>query len=390
MHPRLAAAERGAAGSLPPRAPRNRSPPRPHPNSLRNAEGVRGVRGLPPSQRGRVATPCLTLYHRVFRKATIGAPRSCPHPLESCPARQLGGYGMKRAQLAELFLLAGLAGCSLHQQAGTAAAPGPLPATPSGPSSKISHIVIIVQENRSVDNLFHGLPGADTADYGLNSEGEQVTLQPDPLAGSYDISHAHAAFETEYANGQLNGFNLVQSHCSHRGKCPPRGLRAYAYVPQSDVQPYFTMAEQYAFADQMFQTNQGPSFPAHQYLMSGTSTISAGSTLRAAENPKTPTGAYTGGCDSPVGSLVALIDQYGNENQQAYPCFDRPALSDLVEAKSLSWHYYQAHPGAGLWNGPDAILHIRDGGDYRKHVSVPPAAVINDITYGRLANVVWV
>lgn len=30
----------------------------------------------------------------------------------------------------------------------------------------------------------------------------------------------------------------------------------------SDVQPYFQMAEQYAFGDRMFQTNQGPSFPA--------------------------------------------------------------------------------------------------------------------------------
>ena len=30
----------------------------------------------------------------------------------------------------------------------------------------------------------------------------------------------------------------------------------------------------------------------------------------------------------------------------------------MVEAKSLTWRYYQAHPKAGLWNAPDAILPI--------------------------------
>ena len=140
----------------------------------------------------------------------------------------------------------------------------------------------------------------------------------------------------------------------------------------------------------MFQTNQGPSFPAHQYIVSGTSTISAGSPLRAAEIPKAPNGAFTGGCDSAPGSLVTLIDADGNENQQAYPCFDRPALSDLLEAKSLTWAYYEAHGGPGFWNAFDAILHVRDGGGYRKHVLEPPEHVINDITAGHLARSPWV
>ncbi|MFY9720538.1 MAG: hypothetical protein WAK16_12935, partial [Candidatus Cybelea sp.] len=33
-------------------------------------------------------------------------------------------------------------------------------------SSKIQHIVIIVQENRSFNNLFYGFPGAHTATFG--------------------------------------------------------------------------------------------------------------------------------------------------------------------------------------------------------------------------------
>ena len=35
-------------------------------------------------------------------------------------------------------------------------------------SQKIKHIVVIMQENRSFDNLFHGFPGADTVDSGMS------------------------------------------------------------------------------------------------------------------------------------------------------------------------------------------------------------------------------
>src|ERR1700735_3561272 len=97
------------------------------------------------------------------------------------------------------------------------------------------------------------------------------------------------------------------------------------------------MAETYTFADNMFQTNQGPSFPAHQYIVSGTSTISTGSSLRAAENPFHPSAGAAGGCDSPAGSVVPLIDEAGNERQNAFPCFQRLALMDLLEAKKHSW-----------------------------------------------------
>jgi phospholipase C len=289
-------------------------------------------------------------------------------------------------QLSVLFVLGACAQPTMSPPVG-----GPTTALrPSGFSSKIQHVVIIVQENRSVDDLFNGLPGADTVTYGVNSHGKVITLQPVSLTAPFDISHRHDAFMVEYANGKLNGFDLVESHCRDKLRCPNKGRRAYAYVPRSEVQPYFTMATQYAFADRMFETDQGPSFPAHQYLLSGTSTIAQNSLLRAAENPQTPKGAWTGGCDSPQGSLVQLIDQQGRETQSVYPCFDRPALTDLLEAKSLTWHYYQERKEGGLWNGPDAIKHIWQSPNYRQNVSWPPSEVMQDIGSGHLANVAWV
>ncbi len=255
---------------------------------------------------------------------------------------------------------------------------------------KIRHVVIIFQENRSVDNLFNGLPGADTARDGKNSHGQVVKLQPIRLTAPYDISHTHRAFVTEYGDGKLDGWNKVRSLCKTGGQCPPPGVRAYGYVPRHEVEPYFTMAESYAFANHMFQTNEGPSFPAHQYILSGTSTIRDRSPLRAAENPLTPDRKYTGGCDSPAGSRVRLIDPAGKENRQVYPCFQRQALIDLVEAKGLTWHYYQAHLTPNLWAGPDAIRQIRKSPEYALDVVAPSSRVLTDIAYGNLANVVWV
>lgn len=88
-------------------------------------------------------------------------------------------------------------------------------------SSKIQHVVIIIQENRTTNDLFNGLPGADTVRTAKNSTGQIVHLRPEPLTEPYDISHLHADFETEYANGRLDGFNLVVSYCNKGATCPP-------------------------------------------------------------------------------------------------------------------------------------------------------------------------
>ena len=46
---------------------------------------------------------------------------------------------------------------------------------PNPKSSQIKYVIIIVQENRTPDNLFQGLKGADIATSGLNSFGQTVS-----------------------------------------------------------------------------------------------------------------------------------------------------------------------------------------------------------------------
>jgi phospholipase C len=149
------------------------------------------------------------------------------------------------------------------------------------------------------------------------------------------------------------------------------------------------MASQYVFGDRMFQTNQGPSFPAHQYIISGTSTTQQSGTLKASENPYRENHANGGGCDAPLNVLVDTIDPQGNSGSPVYPCFDRPTLGDLLDSKSVSWRYYQMEYGVGLWHAYDAIHHIYNGPDY-KNIHIPSAAILSDISSGNLANVSWV
>jgi phospholipase C len=255
-----------------------------------------------------------------------------------------------------------------------------------GPSSRIGHVVVIIQENRTTNNLFNGLPGAYTVRRTMEPDGKTISLLPVPLDELYDLDHSHRAFEIEYRGK----FDVVRSKCEAHAMCPPADLRAYGYVPKSEVEPYFVMASSYAFGDRMFETNEGPSFPAHQYILSGTSTITDGSSLRASENPVTPQHTLTGGCDSPPGTIVAVIDEHGDKGQPTFPCFKRNSLIQLLEAEPLSWRYYQSNPGPGLWHGPDAIAPVRYSREFSTDVVSPPARVLTDIAEDNLARVVWV
>jgi phospholipase C len=256
------------------------------------------------------------------------------------------------------------------------------------PGTKIAHIIVLVQENRSVDDLFQFMPGADTQSWGYDEKRQKVSLQPEALTAPYDLKHGNRpAWRTEYDHGAMDGFGKDPSHCTHHNGCPPPHVRAYGYVPKADVQPYYTLGEGYTFADRMFETSEGPSFPAHQYIVSGTSTTYDGSRFRVSENP----GNQSGGCDSPDRTRVWLITVEGQQNHKAFPCFDRSSIFTLLDAAGISWKYYQAGTGAGIWHAVDALKPIwRNQREYLSNVVNPPSQVLTDISNGNLASVVFV
>jgi phospholipase C len=307
---------------------------------------------------------------------------------------------------------------SLNGCGGTATGQGKQPPPPPG---KIKHVVVIFQENRSTDNLFQDpiliSRKADIQNFGIDSTGKQIPLKKVSLAVDYDPAHSHTAFNSMCdlnTSGQckMDGADEIMVHCAPGAKdCPAPDLN-FGYVDPVEVAPYFQMAEQYTFADRMFQTNQGPSFPAHQFIISGTSAPSASSNLFASENPNDPNaGSPDAGCDAPSTYTVAVIDPAGNEksNNPIYPCFDHQTLTDLLETKGNTWHYYapgttppQQHGSPAIWVGPEAISHICGpnavppnatacvGADWTNNVILDQKQVLTDIASNQLKDVTWV
>jgi phospholipase C len=295
------------------------------------------------------------------------------------------------------------------------------PSTTVPPPNKIQHVVVIFQENRSVDNLFQDpkliAAGADVANSGINSQGQQIALVPVPLGcppancRTYDPDHSHKAFLEMYDGGKMDGADKIHVSCKNPGTYCLSGAGNYtfAYVNPAEVQPYFTMAETYTFADRMFQTNQGPSFPAHQYLISGSSSLAppgqTNSNLLLAENPLgIPTGESDKdtGCTAPSTELVQAINpKTGDESQTFYPCFDRPTLTDLLNNAGISWKYYAPSAGS-IWTAPNAISHMCvpnlpppngtacTGSDWTNNVVLKYTQVLTDITNNQLPAVSWV
>jgi len=273
--------------------------------------------------------------------------------------------------------------------------------TPPPPGS-IKHVVVIFQENRTPDNLFqdpvlYQQRGADIVQSGTNSQGKPVPLEKFSLATIFDLSHTHGAFLLMYDNGKMDGADRVPIRCPVKNpNCAPANAQ-FMYVDPTEVQPYFQLAEQYTFGDRMFQTNQGPSFPAHQFILAGTSAPTATSDLFASENISGRNSVA--GCIALPTTFTFLIDPQGNETQHIYPCFEHPTLTDLLDAKGISWRYYAPSPGS-IWTAPDAIQHMCQpqmqngklactGSDW-KNVSIPQTQVLTDIANNQLAEVTWV
>ncbi|MGA8532957.1 MAG: alkaline phosphatase family protein, partial [Candidatus Tumulicola sp.] len=257
------------------------------------------------------------------------------------------------------------------------------------PSGKITHVVIIVQENRSFDNLFQGYPGADTQSYGYTSTGQKVTLAPIGLDIPWDVDHSSRGFfaacdghgNLPGTNCKMDGFDKETVSCGHGWPPCPNQTPQYAYVPPGDVKPYLTMAKRYVLADKMFTSNfDGSSFISHQYLIAG----QASSTV---DFPLT-----TWGCDGGVKDTIVTITQQRAYGNSIPACFDNNTLGDELDAAGISWKYYTASiEGDGdIWNAYQAIKHIRYGPDWKTHVIDPQTKFFNDVRQGKLPAVSWV
>ena len=293
-----------------------------------------------------------------------------------------------------------------------------------GQISNFRHIIVIFQENRTPDNFFQGLcvpPFGSSTSCSTTPTATQYNIQtrdwldrhsstgvtqpsPLPLVTDYDLYHMHWAWLVQ-CDKDINGACMMDGvgdiPCRPASACIGVPHPQFRYVDNSDgiLNPYLQLATQYGWANYMFQTNQGPSFPAHQFIFGATSAPGLKEDHAGTFASANPLGSGNeAGCAADPGAAVQLIDAFGVEDpvNTMFPCFEHQTMSDLLDRKGISWKYYSPGPN-GIWTAPNAISHIcRAKGQactgplWHNNVDLKPADVLTDISNCQLRQVSWV
>jgi phospholipase C len=313
----------------------------------------------------------------------------------------------------------------------------------SSPSTPIAHVVVIIQENRSFDNLFSTFPGANGTTVGeaipmptkiaqeCGDDGQRVISYPtsipltevdlvgkgfpttpptgQPFGWDNDPPYTHeggylgdcnssANQPSESSPCRMNGFDVQLFGPDDEGPGPVCTY-TYQYVNPAQIAPYWDMAKQYVLADDIFQSQGSSSYTAHQDLIAAGTAISG--TESAIDNPwGTPWG-----CDATY--KVPELSIYGKYNKSgpqacypAYSSYSYATMRDLLDAAGVSWKFYankvnpEGGPGnsgsSGIWSAFDAIKAVRYGNEWGTNVVWPDTKIFTDIDDGALPSVSWV
>ena len=287
--------------------------------------------------------------------------------------------------------------------------------------SQFQHIIVVVQENRTPDNLFYALcanspcsttPNSNqyniqTANW-LDKTSPAGITQPAGIVlaspNTYKVDHGHAAWVKQC---DLNE-NLNPPQCMMDGAAATSANRGAlnfvtntvnAKYPNGVLTPYLKLATQYGWANFMFQTNQGPSYPAHQFIFGGTSALDASGDAAGiflAENSS----ATLSGCYAQDGDKIPLINPAGLEQALTInyaagitTCLTRVTMADLLDGAGVGWKYYSikgggADHGGWNWTAPNTIEWICEpdvnhqnctGSEWAHHVNLNSPDVLSDL-----------
>jgi phospholipase C len=256
--------------------------------------------------------------------------------------------------------------------------------------SKIQHIVIIVQENRSFNDLFYGFPGAKTQTYGYDTKGDKIPLRPVGLETTWDIEHDLHGFLTA-CNGKgvypgtgcrMNGFDDEYWGCGRSKQLDcPNSNPPYSYVPHSETKPYFYMGENYVLADEMYASNlDASSFISHQYIIAG----------QASSAVNFPDSWW--GCPGGEGDEIGTITKARQYGPDIPLCWDNNTLGAEMDGAGLSWAYYAStvNGDGGLWSAYQNIKPIYDGPDWKEDVISPQTDFFGAVSKGELRDLTWI
>jgi len=244
----------------------------------------------------------------------------------------------------------------------------PTPAANSSLSSKIQHIVMFVQENRSLDTYFGTLgpyflkrnPSTTATFDGLHPN---TSTNTDPNITNLDRSNTPihpfrvitACFDSlnpgwNESHRDVDGgkMDLFMKNSAYVTTNDPNGRRALAYTDETYLNYYYELAFQYGTSDRWFSSLLSGTFPNRMYLTGATSL-----------------GEWQNSPPVPAGGWLA------------------ETLYDRLDQKGISWKYYYQDPNT---------IEIKNWTTYTRDASkvVPLSQYYTDLTNGTLPQVVFI
>ena len=209
-------------------------------------------------------------------------------------------------------------------------------------TTPIQHIVIIMQENHTFDNLFGRFPGAN---------GISEAQASNPLRSDFD--HNGPATLAAIDGGKMDNF-------------PTRGQVQYT---QADIPVYWKYAQQFGLGDNFFTSAPSSSPPNHIMMIAAQS---------GGDNDSTQMEA---GCASPQNTIQYSRNTQGQQ-YWAYPCFNIKSLPQELDQYGVSWRYYSQ---STLWDAPINLQSL-----YQSPNDIhDPTQFIRDVQSGNMATVSW-
>jgi phospholipase C len=252
-------------------------------------------------------------------------------------------------------------------------------------TTPIKHVVFLIKENRTFDNMYGLFPGANGVSVGMD-QGEPRTLTHAVDGLPTDIKHCYQCSLQAWNHGRMDGFATISDAADRH---------AYTQYQPGDIPNYWHWAEEYVLGDNFFASAQGPSFPNHLYTI-------AAQSGGAHENPPQPqelltahhreTGLFKAwGCDSLEEAYVPVTDSEGIQ-KRVPPCFDFLTEGDLLTEAGIPWAYYAAtqYQNGYIWSAYDAVRHIREDEAYWTEHVFPVDDFVSHARQGLLPPVTWV
>lgn len=127
----------------------------------------------------------------------------------------------------------------------------------------IRHVIVIVHENHSFDNLFgmtgHGMDGLPAGASNPTAFGGRLNAFHLTTLCTADLGHSFEAMHAEYDSGRMDGFAVAG------------GPTAMGYYDDADHPFYTWAATTFASSDRNFGSVLGPTWPNRDYLLAATS-----------------------------------------------------------------------------------------------------------------------